>query len=68
MIDPDNMPEQPEQLTKVLPAGGALLPGHPDHKFPVWECSRCRMRSTVEHRAECMQGHASGCPMVEGAA
>lgn len=27
MIDPDNLPEQPELLTKVLPSGGALAAG-----------------------------------------
>ena len=68
MIDPDNMPEQPEQLTKVLPAGGPLLPVHPDHKFPTWQCERCRLVSPEKPRASCMQGHASGCPMVEGVA
>lgn len=34
MIDPDNMPEQPEQLTKVLPSGGPLLGG-------AWTCPVC---------------------------
>lgn len=66
MIDPDNLPEKPEQLTKVLSAGGSLLPGHPSQKIPVWECSRCRMRSLTPCRDECLQGHKTDCPMAGG--
>lgn len=76
MIDHDTNPTQdtehhlrePETLAKVLPAGGPLLPGHPAHKFPTWQCERCRLVSPEKQRASCMQGHASGCPMVESAA
>lgn len=57
-----------ELLTKVLPAGGPLLPGHPDHKFPVWECSRCGMRSTRPRIEGCPYAHGLGCPMAGGAA
>lgn len=32
MIDPDNLPEQPELLTKVLPAGGPLTGQKPEPK------------------------------------
>lgn len=35
MIDPDNLPKEPEQLAKVLPAGV------PISGQPAKECKRC---------------------------
>jgi len=53
-----------EPLTKVLPAGGPLLPGHPADKTPVWLCEGCGLLSTAVRRPTCLQSRTFGCPMV----
>jgi ribosome modulation factor len=39
-----------EPLHKVMPAGGPLIPGHPDYPMPYTECPRCSLRALPGHR------------------
>lgn len=59
MIDPSNpIPADPEPLHKVLPAGGPLIPGHPDYPTPYRECTRCGQRTIGDNLPV-------GCPAAE---
>lgn len=50
--------EQP--LHKVLPAGGPLLPGHPDYPMTFQQCEHCSARSPYGQP----QAHFKTCPLA----
>lgn len=57
MIDPDNLPEQPEALNKVLPTGEPLI-------ATVWICPRCNHQRRGGPPDACTAGTETiGCPV-----
>ena len=61
MIDPDNLPPQPEVLTKVLPAGGPIGPVTGETRL----CILCQMRVPVSFSKCALVPPATVCPIAK---